>query len=163
MAYMSPEMLGKQGYNYSVDWWSLGVTAYELLFGKVCVQDFFCGVLDHLCMDDSDLSKAKPTIKWRNPFYTLHLNSLPMCIRLYQPTVWTWYQEYVVVVVNGMLCVIILMPLLFLVTRKVPQQSTWFQEFWKIQIASMVCRSRLGCTWIETSCTALYTQCKRQW
>ncbi|CDH48357.1 camp-dependent protein kinase [Lichtheimia corymbifera JMRC:FSU:9682] len=34
MAYMSPEMLGKQGYNYSVDWWSLGVTAYELLFGK---------------------------------------------------------------------------------------------------------------------------------
>lgn len=38
MAYMSPEMLGKQGYNYSVDWWSLGVTAYELLFGKVGIH-----------------------------------------------------------------------------------------------------------------------------
>lgn len=44
LAYMSPEMLGKQGYNYSVDWWSLGVTAYELLFGKVHddVLDFLC-------------------------------------------------------------------------------------------------------------------------
>lgn len=88
MAYMSPEMLGKQGYNYSVDWWSLGVTAYELLFGKVGIQWRSRSLsLTHSMDDDSDLSRAKPTIKWRNPFYALHFNSLPMCIRLYQPTV----------------------------------------------------------------------------
>jgi serine/threonine kinase 32 len=35
LAYMSPEIVGKQGYSTSVDLWSLGVTAFELLFGKV--------------------------------------------------------------------------------------------------------------------------------
>ncbi|OAD73259.1 hypothetical protein PHYBLDRAFT_124978, partial [Phycomyces blakesleeanus NRRL 1555(-)] len=34
MAYMAPEVLQKRGYYASVDWWSLGVMCYELLFGK---------------------------------------------------------------------------------------------------------------------------------
>lgn len=34
MAYMAPEILSKKGYCNSIDWWSLGVCAYELLFGK---------------------------------------------------------------------------------------------------------------------------------
>ncbi|KAI9136290.1 kinase-like domain-containing protein [Paraphysoderma sedebokerense] len=34
MAYMAPEVLAKKGYFQSVDWWSLGVMAYELVFGK---------------------------------------------------------------------------------------------------------------------------------
>lgn len=34
MAYMAPEVLAKRGYFATVDWWSLGVVAYELLFGK---------------------------------------------------------------------------------------------------------------------------------
>ena len=34
LAYMAPEILSKQGYATSVDWWSLGIVAYELLFGK---------------------------------------------------------------------------------------------------------------------------------
>ncbi|OZJ02381.1 hypothetical protein BZG36_04445, partial [Bifiguratus adelaidae] len=34
MAYMAPEVLKKKGYTSSVDWWSLGVLAYELVFGK---------------------------------------------------------------------------------------------------------------------------------
>jgi hypothetical protein len=34
MAYMAPEVLLKRGYTYTVDWWSLGVTGWELLFGK---------------------------------------------------------------------------------------------------------------------------------
>jgi len=33
-AYMAPEVYLRKGYTYSVDWWSLGVTAYELVFGK---------------------------------------------------------------------------------------------------------------------------------
>lgn len=30
----APEVLSKRGYFSTVDWWSLGVVAYELLFGK---------------------------------------------------------------------------------------------------------------------------------
>lgn len=35
MAYMAPEMLARKGYSTSVDWWSLGIVMYELLFGMV--------------------------------------------------------------------------------------------------------------------------------
>lgn len=34
MAYMAPQVVGRQGYSWQIDWWSLGVTAYELLFNK---------------------------------------------------------------------------------------------------------------------------------
>ncbi|KAM6496911.1 Protein kinase-like domain containing protein [Amanita muscaria] len=34
MAYMAPEILNKRGYTYYIDWWSLGVCAYELIFGR---------------------------------------------------------------------------------------------------------------------------------
>ncbi|KAF8507304.1 AGC/YANK protein kinase [Hysterangium stoloniferum] len=34
MAYMAPEVLSKKGYTYTIDWWSLGVCAYELIFGR---------------------------------------------------------------------------------------------------------------------------------
>ncbi|KAJ3355995.1 hypothetical protein GGF32_001736 [Allomyces javanicus] len=34
MAYMAPEVLNRKGYFATVDWWSLGVVAYELLFGR---------------------------------------------------------------------------------------------------------------------------------
>ncbi|KAF9436856.1 hypothetical protein BGZ76_002779 [Entomortierella beljakovae] len=34
MAYMAPEVLLRKGYLESVDWWSLGVVMFELLFGK---------------------------------------------------------------------------------------------------------------------------------
>ncbi|KZS94698.1 kinase-like protein [Sistotremastrum niveocremeum HHB9708] len=34
MAYMAPEVLAKKGYTHTIDWWSLGVCAYELVFGR---------------------------------------------------------------------------------------------------------------------------------
>ncbi|CAO3665727.1 unnamed protein product [Rhizopus stolonifer] len=34
MAYIAPEMLKKQGYDSFVDWWALGISIYELLYGK---------------------------------------------------------------------------------------------------------------------------------
>ncbi|KAF8962727.1 kinase-like domain-containing protein [Flammula alnicola] len=34
MAYMAPQVLNKKGYSWQIDWWSLGVTAYELIFHK---------------------------------------------------------------------------------------------------------------------------------
>ncbi|KAH6913280.1 kinase-like domain-containing protein [Coprinopsis sp. MPI-PUGE-AT-0042] len=32
IAYMAPQVLNRKGYSWQVDWWSLGITAYELLF-----------------------------------------------------------------------------------------------------------------------------------
>ncbi|KIJ66724.1 hypothetical protein HYDPIDRAFT_85953 [Hydnomerulius pinastri MD-312] len=34
MAYMAPEVVGRKGYTWCVDWWSFGITIYELLFGR---------------------------------------------------------------------------------------------------------------------------------
>ncbi|KAH8112742.1 kinase-like protein [Phellopilus nigrolimitatus] len=34
LAYMAPEVCGRKGYSWQADWWSLGVVAYELLFGR---------------------------------------------------------------------------------------------------------------------------------
>lgn len=42
LAYISPEILKKQGYTYSVDWWSLGIVIYELLYGQVLAMKPIC-------------------------------------------------------------------------------------------------------------------------
>ncbi|OSX58724.1 hypothetical protein POSPLADRAFT_1075693 [Postia placenta MAD-698-R-SB12] len=34
MAYMAPEVIGQKGYTWCVDWWSLGIVAWELVFHK---------------------------------------------------------------------------------------------------------------------------------
>lgn len=34
MAYMAPEILARQGYTWPVDWWSLGVVLWELIFHR---------------------------------------------------------------------------------------------------------------------------------
>lgn len=34
MAYMAPEVVSRRGYTWCVDWWSLGVTTYELFFNR---------------------------------------------------------------------------------------------------------------------------------
>jgi len=31
---MAPQVLSRKGYSYEIDYWSLGVTAYELLFHR---------------------------------------------------------------------------------------------------------------------------------
>ncbi|KAI9358607.1 kinase-like protein, partial [Zopfochytrium polystomum] len=33
-AYMAPEIFGKSGYLWQVDWWSLGIIVYELIWGR---------------------------------------------------------------------------------------------------------------------------------
>jgi len=37
--YMAPEVLKKEYYGFSADWWSLGVMLYEFAFGRVRTQD----------------------------------------------------------------------------------------------------------------------------
>ncbi|CAO3636265.1 unnamed protein product [Cunninghamella blakesleeana] len=45
--YMAPEVYKGGGYNESVDWWSLGVTFYECVYGK---KPFDCETSDELSM-----------------------------------------------------------------------------------------------------------------
>ncbi|KAF5351518.1 hypothetical protein D9758_007183 [Tetrapyrgos nigripes] len=56
MAYMAPEILVKRGYTCHIDWWSLGVCAYELVFGRRPFRG----------RTNSDLtySITKDTLKW---------------------------------------------------------------------------------------------------
>jgi serine/threonine kinase 32 len=52
MAYMAPEVLAKRGYLSTVDWWSLGVTAYELLFGRRPFRGKTNSALTHSILHD---------------------------------------------------------------------------------------------------------------
>ncbi len=52
MAYMAPEVLTKRGYLSSVDWWSLGVVAYELLFGRRPFRGKTNSALTHSILND---------------------------------------------------------------------------------------------------------------
>ncbi|GBE86516.1 Serine/threonine-protein kinase gad8 [Sparassis crispa] len=52
MAYMAPEILAKRGYTYTIDWWSLGICAYELIFGRRPFRGKTNGDLTHsICKD----------------------------------------------------------------------------------------------------------------
>ena len=53
MAYMAPEILMKRGYSYQIDWWSLGVCAYELLFGRRPYRGKTNGDLTHSISRDA--------------------------------------------------------------------------------------------------------------
>lgn len=53
MAYMAPEVLLKRGYTYTVDWWSLGVMGWELLFGKRPFRGKTNSALTHCILKDS--------------------------------------------------------------------------------------------------------------
>jgi serine/threonine protein kinase len=37
---LAPEILAKKGHNKPVDWWTLGILAYELIVG---FTPFYCG------------------------------------------------------------------------------------------------------------------------
>ena len=52
MAYMAPEILVKKGYAYTIDWWSLGVCMYELIFGRRPFRGRTNGDLTHSITKD---------------------------------------------------------------------------------------------------------------
>jgi serine/threonine kinase 32 len=53
MAYMAPEVLGRKGYTWYIDWWSLGITAYELLFQRRPFEGRSVEKMTHSIMKDT--------------------------------------------------------------------------------------------------------------
>ena len=53
MAYMAPEILVKKGYSSTIDWWSLGVCTYELIFGRRPFRGRTNGDLTHSITKDA--------------------------------------------------------------------------------------------------------------
>ncbi|KZT07727.1 kinase-like protein [Laetiporus sulphureus 93-53] len=52
MAYMAPEVIGKKGYTWCVDWWSLGVVTWELLFRRRPFDGRTADKMKHAIMKD---------------------------------------------------------------------------------------------------------------
>jgi serine/threonine protein kinase len=77
LAYISPEILKKQGYSFSVDWWSLGIVIYELLYGQVGFFFLFTYEYYHAyyLSYKRDHSKVNLMKTFKNPSCTILLNS----------------------------------------------------------------------------------------
>lgn len=43
--YLAPEVLRKQPYDKTVDWWCLGAVMYEMMYGLVCLQPAYSAPL----------------------------------------------------------------------------------------------------------------------
>lgn len=65
-------MDGGPGYSYPVDWWSLGITAYELLRGWVRIMlnllpernPNVCNFPEHALNDNTGLTKAETVVRY---------------------------------------------------------------------------------------------------
>ncbi|OQR74819.1 microtubule-associated serine/threonine-protein kinase 3-like, partial [Tropilaelaps mercedesae] len=64
VSYMAPEMLQYKEYGRSVDWWSFGVTAYELAVGK---RPFF--VNDSMDFDEQKKRVCRAQYQWPQGFF----------------------------------------------------------------------------------------------
>ncbi|RPD59655.1 kinase-like protein [Lentinus tigrinus ALCF2SS1-7] len=53
MAYMAPEVIGRLGYSWQCDWWSLGVVAWELLFHRRPFDGRTAEKMKHSILKDS--------------------------------------------------------------------------------------------------------------
>lgn len=53
MAYMAPQVVSRKGYSWQIDWWSLGITAYELLFHKRPFDGRTSDRMTHAILKDS--------------------------------------------------------------------------------------------------------------
>jgi serine/threonine kinase 32 len=69
----APEVLGKRGYHGTIDWWSLGVIAYELLVGKRPWRGKTNSNLTHAILRDP--------LRWPDPMPANISDAAMSCIR----------------------------------------------------------------------------------
>src|SRR6266702_3370249 len=100
MAYMAPEILHKRGYTYPIDWWSLGVCAYELIFGRRPFRGRTNTALTH--------SISKDALRFpENADEKCSKTGLPLIgknsrLRLYL----TWVTLIIIIIHNSLLCAV---------------------------------------------------------
>ena len=71
---LAPEILLKKGYQSSIDWWSIGVVMYEMLFGRVpsYSSSFYHSNLNMF----SDHLLERRTKQWQKQSYTTKYTTL---------------------------------------------------------------------------------------
>ncbi|KAJ3122420.1 hypothetical protein HK100_012009 [Physocladia obscura] len=61
--YMAPEVIRKSEYNYDVDWWSLGISAFEMIYGHTPFQSKDKAILDTQILNDPIVFPLEDTAK----------------------------------------------------------------------------------------------------
>lgn len=72
LAYLAPEVFDGSGYLCEVDWWSLGVTFYECIYNKVCIEHDVIALANNLPkrpFDGRGYEALAENIKAANPRY----------------------------------------------------------------------------------------------
>lgn len=83
MAYMAPEVIGRQGYTWCADWWSLGVVAWELLFHRRPFDGRSADKMKHSILKDTIRlpSNAKDKCSKEGQRFVLAVRLPPVIIR----------------------------------------------------------------------------------
>lgn len=76
VSYMAPEMVKKTGYREQVDWWSLGIIMYELMFGKRPFRG----------SSKSEILRAIECGRYKIPIQSYSLNCISFLKGLLQPS-----------------------------------------------------------------------------
>ncbi|KAI8640368.1 kinase-like domain-containing protein, partial [Parasitella parasitica] len=87
-AYFAPEYFKHHGYNEDVDWWSLGITFYECIYGKVRkIAKYSLYASTNTIYRDLGYT-AQILMIWANKFYeegSRFLAKIPSQLNVYQP------------------------------------------------------------------------------
>lgn len=76
--YMAPEMIQREPYGKSVDWWALGIITYEMLTGETPFKQEYRSLTQESIVKDTlvypkELNRKSLILLRGKPFYLIHL------------------------------------------------------------------------------------------